>query len=119
MLKYNNTFDVKLFQVLSLASNRIVDVTGADSFTKLESIRALDLSANRFVRLSRRTLASFPSLRRLSMASNGILEVGSGALDDCSDLESLDLSRNSLSILPSDIFARSRRIKVVNLARNR
>ena len=118
-MNVSNTFDVKLFQVLSLASNRIVDVTGADSFTKLESIRALDLSANKFMRLSRRTLASFPSLRRLSMASNGILEVGSGALDDCSDLESLDLSRNSLSILPSDIFARSRRIKVVNLARNR
>ena len=109
---------LKKLQVLSLAQNSIDDVSGS-GFTKLASIHVLDLGTNRFVRLTRRTLAPFPNLKRLSMASNGLLEVGSGALDDCQHLESLDLSHNSLSILPSDIFARSRRIKVVNLSWNR
>ena len=109
---------LKKLQVLSLAQNSIDDVSGS-GFTKLASIHVLDLGTNRFVRLTRQTLAPFPNLKRLSMASNGLLEVGSGALDDCQHLESLDLSHNSLSILPSDIFARSRRIKVVNLSWNR
>ena len=109
---------LKKLQTLNLAQNQIFNIT-ADSFTRLESIKYLDISHNVFNGIDRGTLVSLPSLKTLDFSFNDVQEVRSGSLDGLHDLENLDLSYNSLTILPRDIFAHTRRLKVVNLSNNR
>ena len=47
------------------------------------------------------------------------LLVSSGSFDGLKDLESLDLKRNRLTILPSYIFSQTRRLTQVDLSNNR
>ena len=48
-----------------------------DAFTRLGSIKYLDMSDNMFDKINRDTLMSLPKLERLSFASNEIQEVES------------------------------------------
>ena len=81
-------------------------------------IRLLDLNANLFTYLDKETLACMPSLQRLWMANNGIEDIEPGSLSGLHDLEMIDLSSNSLTDLPRDIFAHTCRQRV-DLSRNK
>ena len=67
-------------------------------------VRLLDLNANLFTYLDKETLACMPSLQRLWMASNGLEDIETGSLSGLHDLEMIDLSSNSLTDLPREIF---------------
>ena len=81
----------------------------AEAFTRLESIRLLDLNDNSFLYLTKETLSCLPSLQRLWLANNGLEDIEVGSLSGLHDLQTIDLSGNSLTDLPSDIFAHTRR----------
>ena len=53
------------------------------------------------------------------MANNGIEDIEPGSLSGLHDLEMIDLSSNSLTDLPRDIFAHTRRLQRVDLSRNK
>ena len=60
-----------------------------------------------------------PSLQRLWVANNGLEDIEAGSLSGLHDLETIDLSGNSLTDLPRDIFAHTRRLTSVDLSRNK
>ena len=68
---------LKKLQSLNLSKNSVRNIT-TDSFTRLDSIKYLDMSDNMFDKINRDTLMSLPKLQRLSFASNEIHEVESG-----------------------------------------
>ena len=70
---------LKKLQSLNLSKNSVRNIT-TDSFTRLGSIKYLDMSDNMFDKINRDTLMSLPKLQKLSFASNEIQEVDSGRM---------------------------------------
>lgn len=109
---------LKKLQSLNLADNHISNIT-AEPFTRLETIKMLDLNGNYFTYLDKVTLSCMPSLKKLWLANNGLEDIEPGSLSGLHDLEFIDFSGNSLTDLPRDIFAHTRRLTSVDLSRNK
>jgi len=109
---------LKKLQILDLADNSIGQIV-SESFIKLDSIKHIDLSSNKFTRLDRGAFSSFPRLQQLLLKTNQIADIAVGCLDGLTDLEVIDLSQNSIRKLPESIFTHTRRLTKVYLSNNK
>ena len=65
--------------------NQIEDIVW-DSVSFLPSLKTLDLSSNKFIKILSGTLESMPRIRRLKLSNNYINEIDLGALHNLQDL---------------------------------
>ena len=65
--------------------NEIEDIVW-DSISFLPSLKTLDLSSNKFIKILSGTLESMPRIRRLKLSNNYINEIDLGALHNLQDL---------------------------------
>ncbi|XP_067312808.1 toll-like receptor 1 [Pseudorasbora parva] len=93
----SNGFDQNIFKclpdsirILNLRNNRVTTVPA--DVQVLEDLSILDLMDNRLLDLP--TCLAFPNLQKLLVRSNSLHSPLPGALETCSHLKDLDLSRN-------------------------
>ena len=65
--------------------NEIEDIVW-DSISFLPSLKTLDLSSNKFIKILSGTLEAMPRIRRLKLSNNYINEIDVGALHNLQDL---------------------------------
>lgn len=134
--------NLKMLQSLSLMSNRLL-VLRPRWFSRLTSLRLLDLSKNFFTSVPVETFHSLPELRSLLLSGNNIShlpkevfqglsklktlrlnknalqELSAGTFDDLILLEELSLQNNLITHLPPDLFSKTLNLQKLFLSHNR
>ncbi|KAH8294122.1 hypothetical protein KR054_008657 [Drosophila jambulina] len=101
---------------LDLAGNSLA-VINADTFAGLEStLMALKLSQNRLTGLGGAPWV-LPELRSLDLSGNSLTELPSNIFEELENLQSLNLSGNHLTPLTGVLFKPLARLQVIDLSR--
>ncbi|KAH7680119.1 Protein TOL-1, partial [Aphelenchoides avenae] len=103
-------------QILNVSHNELSDVRLGTAATEcvLDHLIILDLSGNRIRHIGSGELASFPSVRQLSLSANGLREIDLDAFQSTALLQRLDLDQNMLR----DVVPLPESIVYLNLAAN-
>jgi Leucine-rich repeat (LRR) protein len=126
-LKYNRmvVFRQRMFLpnlVTLLVSNNRVQTLTNYIFVHLKSLKLLDFSANRLIKIENATFKGLVNLQTLYMNNNYLESAESDSdyfLDDLSLLEHLDLSFNYFYYLSRGYFKRLKSLKTLRLNNNR
>ncbi|XP_061579678.1 immunoglobulin superfamily member 10-like [Cololabis saira] len=105
--------DMKSLQILKLSYNKLREISSSLTFSGLTSLLRLYLDHNLLQHIHPRALLQLPSLRLLRLQGNKLHQLHPHALCTLSllntyyfsTLRNLDLSNNSLTILPKDSVA--------------
>jgi hypothetical protein len=105
--------------VLGLAHCKISDLPGL-IFLSLKNLQKLDLSFNKLVRISKRSLFGLENLRELKLQGNVLLsEVAVGAFRAFRLMTSLDLSGLFLKQIAEETFVGMNSLEVLNISYNK
>ncbi|KRZ83260.1 Slit -like protein 3 protein [Trichinella sp. T8] len=102
---------------VALDNNRLLEVPAALSV--LANLTEVDLSNNRIVHLGPGSLDGPPSLRRLNLSRNGLIQVDRRAFGALSGLQVLDLSYNAIDQLSTSCFDDAVSLRELYLQGNR
>uniref|UniRef100_A0A914HXV5 Chaoptin n=1 Tax=Globodera rostochiensis TaxID=31243 RepID=A0A914HXV5_GLORO len=110
---------VSSLQRLSLAGNRIRELTNPGAFIYLSNLIRLDLSHNRIARLTKDVFERLDSLEWLSLDYNKMLEFPRNTLSPLNRLKHLSMEANLLQMLPNYAFQWLVHLQWLSLAKNR
>ncbi|KAF2905843.1 hypothetical protein ILUMI_00331 [Ignelater luminosus] len=115
----NGLSGLRSLEELHLQDNAVSTI-GDRAFVGLNALHMLNLSSNCLVALPPELFLSSRDLRRLYLHNNSLSVLAPGLLEGLDQLEVLDLSRNELSTrwVNRDTFSGLVRLVVLNLARN-
>ncbi|NWR68661.1 LRC32 protein, partial [Centropus unirufus] len=106
---------LRSIEVLDLSANNLESHMAGWYISNLTTLRTLDLSENKMIRLPAGIFWSTPRLRELHLGNNYIMEIEEGAFEALEELEVVDLALNSLHCISGFSLTQ---LRVLNLSHN-